>query len=337
MEHRLNTDFRTNAARSICVPSVFHLWLISFCFVSQAAAGDTNPPITSLKLAPTGSKLVGVSQSGLTIHSWPDRKPLRTIKLQTTNPHSIAFSPDGKHLAVGGGVPSEDGTIEIFSWPEAKPTAKFGDHADSVMSIAWQDDTTIASASLDKEVRLWNIETGQPIRTFKGHSRGVTSVRFLADNKTMLTAGIDQSIRVWNAETGELIRSMSMHTRPIHNLAVRPKTEGLPMIASASDDRTVRLWQPTIGRMVRFAKLPVRPLNVDWLPDGSRVVASCTDGKVYTIDPDTVEVTRVKPVIKGWAWAMHIHPSDSSLAVGGPNGTIESFLRTEFTRKTDDE
>ena len=323
MQHGFNTNFSKNAAHGIRVLSVFGLWLISFCCVSSAIAGDIRPPITSLMSAPAGGKLIAVSQAGLTIRSRKEQKPLRTIKLQTTNPHAIAFCPDGKRLAIGGGIPSEDGTIEIFSWPDATPITKFGDHTDSVMSIAWQNDTTIASASLDKEVRLWDIQTGKSTRSFKGHSRGVTAVRFLADKQTMLTAGIDQSIRVWNATTGELIRSMSMHTKPIHDIAVRPKAEGLPMIASASDDRTVRLWQPTIGRMVRFAKLPVRPLNVEWLPDGSRVIASCTDGRVYTIDPNTVEVTNVADAIKGWAWAMDVHAPDSGLAVGGPNGTIK--------------
>ena len=295
------------------------------------------PPVTSIVFAPEGKSVASVSQAGLSVHTWPDLKSQRTVKLKTTNPHSIVFSPDGKHVAVGGGVPSEDGTIEVFSWPEAKPIAQLGEHADSVMSVAWQDDDTIVSASLDKEVRVWSVKSGKLVRTFKGHSRGVTSVSFLADKKTMITAGIDQSIRVWNAETGELIRSMAMHTKPIHDVAVRPATEGLPMIASASDDRTVRLWQPTIGRMVRFAKLPVRPLNVEWLPDGSRVIAACTDGKAYTINPDTVQVTNVAPAISGWAWAMQVHPNQNALAVGGPNGTIKVLTLPQISREQSDE
>jgi WD40 repeat protein len=278
-----------------------------------------------------------VSQAGLAISSLSDRRLIRTIKLQMPNPHAVAFSPSGKQLAVGGGVPSEEGTIEVFTWPEGKPTAKFGDHTDSIMDIAWLNETRIASASLDKEVRLWDATTGQPKRTFNGHSRGVTSVRFLSDRKTLITAGVDQSIRVWNVKTGELIRSLSMHTKPIHDIAVRPAAAGLPMIASASNDRTVRLWQPTIGRMVRFAKLPARPLNVAWLPAGSHVVASCTDGRIYTIDPDTVEITGSVPAMSGWVWAMDIHRKTSTLVVGGPDGTIDLLKRSQFTRKPNDE
>ncbi len=314
---------------------------VFFCFVfavvfSQASIAETKPPITSLAFAPTGNTLAAVSQSGLTIHSWPELKPLQAIQLQTANPHSVTFSPDGKHLAVGGGTPSEDGTIELFSWPDAKPVSTLGSHADSVMSVAWQNNNVLASVSLDKHVHLWNIQTGRIIQTFAGHSRGVSATAFLDDQQTLITAGIDQSVRVWNAESGELIRSMSMHTKPIHDIAVRPKAEGLPMIASASDDRTVRLWQPTIGRMVRFAKLPVRPLNVDWLPDGSKVVAVCTNGKAYLIDPDTVEVTAVVDAVEGWAWAMAVDSRKSALAVGGL-GTIKLIERSRFKRKQDDD
>ncbi len=323
--------------RGLILLAVLLLLPTSLPAQAQTPRKAGKPPVTALAFTPAGTGLVTVSQAGLALHALPELKAQRAVELQAVNPHCAVFSPDGNHLAVGGGTPSEEGMVEVYSWPELKLIRKLGSHEDSVIDVAWQSDRFIASASLDKEVRLWNIDTGKIVRTFKGHSRGVTSVRFLADHETMLTAGIDQSIRVWNSRTGKLIRSMAMHTKPIHDLAVRPQSEGLPMIASASDDRTVRLWQPTIGRMVRFAKLPVRPLNVEWLPDGSRVVAVCTDGKAYTIDPDTVETTSVTSVIKGWAWAMQVHPNQNGLAVGGPNGTIKTLDPKQMMRKQNDE
>ena len=95
------------------------------------------------------------------------------------------------------------------------------------------------------------------------------------------------------------------------------------MIASASDDRTVRFWQPTIGRMVRFARLPTQPREIAWSIDGSTIFAAGTDGKVYSIDPNKVEIIDERDVVEGWAYAIAVHPGDGSLAVGGINGELK--------------
>lgn len=101
--------------------------------------------------------------------------------------------------------------------------------------------------------------------------------------------------------------------------------EGLPMVASISEDRTVRLWQPTIGRMVRFARLESAPLAVTWIPDGSRLVVACEDGKVRIIDPDTVTVERVIPAISGWAYTLAVHPDGTRAIVGGRGGQMKQI------------
>ena len=173
---------------------------------------------------------------------------------------------------------------------------------------------------------LWDLRTGTPTQRLKGHSRGVSALCFLDDNETLISTGVDQNVRVWNLTTGELIRSLNNHTLPAHDLARRPNQTGLPMVASASDDRTVRFWQPTIGRMVKFARLKAAPLNVAWLNNGATIVAACADGTIRLIDPDSVEITREIPALKGWAYALAVHPTDGSIVVGGPNAQVKRLI-----------
>jgi len=199
----------------------------------------------------------------------------------------------------------------------------FDDHDDSVRSVAWLDDTRLLTASIDREIKLWDLEKKvNPVLTFKGHSRSVDAVCLLKDGKTLVSAGVDQSLRVWDLESAKLIRSLNQHTKPVHALALRPAEIGLPMVASAAGDRTIRLWQPTIGRMVRYVRLDAEPLNIAWLSDGSRIVASCVDGRVRVIDADEVKVVQTLTAIEGWAYAIGVHPSDGSVAVGGSNGQL---------------
>jgi len=94
------------------------------------------------------------------------------------------------------------------------------------------------------------------------------------------------------------------------------------VVASGAADRTIRFWQPTIGRMVRYVRLQAEPLNIAWTTDGARILAACADGHVRVIDPVDAAVTEDLPAIDGWAYAIAVHPSDNSVAVGGTNGRL---------------
>ncbi len=303
---------------SWCVP----LTTFVICVVLTLGSSAAEPPITAIAFAPDGESVVACSQRGVHVIGWPELDVEKTLKVAAHNLHDVAFSPSGDRLAVAGGTPAEEGTVEVFSWPAAQSVFVFDQHFDSVMAIAWRDNETIASASLDHSIILWDATSGSKLQQFDGHSRGVAALAFLQNQGALVSAGIDQSLRVWNLESGQLTRSLNIHTRSIHDIDVRPGDRALPMIASASEDRTVRMWQPTIGRMVRFARLESKPLDAQWLPDGSRVAVSCTDGKVRLIDPDTIQVTDDLPAVEGWAYSIAVHPTGNSILVGGGNGQL---------------
>ena len=284
------------------------------------------PPITSLAFSPDGKSVVACSQAGLQVYDFPTLSLQRTIEVSARNIHDLAFSPDADQLAVGGGNPATDGIIEIFSWHEGESLRILSEHRDSVTAVAWRDASSLASASLDRRIIVWDLPTGTAIQQLEGHSKGVSSLCFLSDKDILVSTGIDQSVRVWDLISGELIRSMNNHTLPVHDLALHPSDAGLPVIVSAGDDRTVRFWQPTIGRMVKFARLEEAPLATAWLNDGSKVVAVCTDGAVRFVDPDSVEVTNEIQVLNGWGYSLAVHPTDGSVVGGGQNAQLRRIV-----------
>lgn len=284
------------------------------------------PPITSLVFSPDGKSVLASSQAGLHIYDYPSLNQTKLIKVEANNIHDVAFSPNGEWFAVGGGNPAREGTIEIFTWDGFKSLQKLKRHKDSVKDVSWRDNNTLASASLDRSIILWDLRIGEPIQQLEGHSRGVTSLCFLNDNQLLVSTGIDQNIRVWNLETSELIRSMNNHTLPVHDLELRPDDSGLPMLVSVGDDKTVRFWQPTIGRMVKFARLKGTPLDVSWMSNGSKVVASCDDGIIRIVDPESVEVKDEIQGLSGWVYTLAVHPTDGSIIIGGVNGQVKRII-----------
>ncbi len=295
--------------------------LLILCALT-AIANASGPPVLALVFTPDGDSVVAASQSGVHVFSWPDLIRQRTIKASALNLHCLVFSPDGKKLAVGGGYPSESGILEVFTWPTGTRVARFTEHNDAIRSVAWLDDNKLLTASVDRDIKLWDLDEKASILTLKGHSRGVNTLCLLDNGKTLVSAGTDHSLRVWNLESGTLIRSIIQHTKPVHALAVRPAESGLPMVASCAEDRTIRFWQPTIGRMLRYVRLESEPQNIAWTDDGARVLAVCVDGQVRVIDPVELTVTQVLPAIDGWAYVIAVNPDDQSVALGGSNGQI---------------
>ena len=124
--------------------------LLAMLAARPSLAGE--PPVTSVAFAPDAKSVVACSQAGLRIYSWPELKLQNELKPSPLNLHDVAFSPTGNQLAVVGGSPSENGSVEIFSWPEGKSLNVLQGSNDSVMSVVWLGISALASASLDQRV-----------------------------------------------------------------------------------------------------------------------------------------------------------------------------------------
>ncbi len=292
------------------------------------------PPITSILLC--GDSVLACSQHGLGIFDPSSLQRTRTIQLPFASPHDLKLSPNAARLAIAGGSPASSGQVQIVEFPSLAPVSVFGNHEDVVTSVCWMNDDTLAMASHDGTVSIWNVDEALQRTALVGHSRGVLAVISLGDaGETLVTAGIDRSLKVWDCRTGEVIRSLAIHTQQVNGLAVRPMTPSLaavpPMVASASDDRTIRFWQPTIGRMVRFARLKSKPLDLAWLPDGTRVIASCSDGNLYSIDPETVAISGPVRVSDGWNHSLAVG-THSQVVFVGDQGTLRRVAIQEILK-----
>ena len=91
----------------------------------------------------------------------------------------------------------------------------------------------------DGKAKLWDAETGQPIRTFEGHWRtdGVWSVAFSPDG-TRAVGSQDMTLKLWDAGTGRLIRTFEGHFDSVISVAFSSDARHL---ASSGGDTTVRL------------------------------------------------------------------------------------------------
>jgi WD40 repeat protein len=69
-----------------------------------------------------------------------------------------------------------------------------------VYCVSWSPDGgTLASASLDKTVRLWDAASGKELATLTGHTGAVRSVSWSPDGKTLASASEDKTVKLWDA------------------------------------------------------------------------------------------------------------------------------------------
>lgn len=170
----------------------------------------------------------------------------------------VSYSPDGKHLASGGG----DTTVRFWDVNTNLPKHTCKQHKNHVLCTAWSPDgTRFASSDKNGTLILWDPIKGSPIwAKTKAHRQWITSISWepmhLNGGKCerFITSSKDSTCRIWNARTQQCLLSLSGHTDSIE--CVRWGGEGF--LYTASRDRTIKVWTAkdgdVLGKLVRTLK-----------------------------------------------------------------------------------
>jgi WD40 repeat protein len=157
---------------------------------------------------------------------------------------SVAWSPDGRFALSGSGT-----NVRLWDITTGDCLRTFN-HPAEVSSVAWSPDGRFALsacgglvASLigkrDKNLRLWDISSGDCLRKLEGHTAGVNAVAWSPDGRFALSGGDDGTIRLWAVATGRCLYSLGAHTTAVNGVAWN--TSG-HFALSRTDEGTLSLW-----------------------------------------------------------------------------------------------
>jgi RNA polymerase sigma factor (sigma-70 family) len=157
--------------------------------------------INCLAFTPDGTKLAaaGIGEADRAIHLWDvgTGQKVQTFQGHQGWVNTLAFFPDGKHLASG----SEDRTICVWNVATGRAIRRWQGHAQGVSYLAlFRDGKTLASVGGEPVIRLWDAATGKESRQLAGHSTPVVALALSRDGSTLASGGKDGSILLWKLD-----------------------------------------------------------------------------------------------------------------------------------------
>jgi WD40 repeat protein/serine/threonine protein kinase len=266
----------------------------------KGLVGFTRSGTVRLTFSPDGKWLAGSAVSMAKVWDANTGKELATIKDQTLWWPGVAFSKDGKRLALSG----VDADWKLWDAQTGQEilTLKGNHKGGRIASMAFSPDGTRVAGGVGKEEKaiVWDARTGEELLAIKGSLYGLT---FSPDGKRLAGVGYDPAattkdplhVMVWDAQSGKILLTLKGHTglrSSIASIAFSPDGRRL-VSAPINIAGQMKVWNAETGEEL---------LNlsgqgpVAFSPDGHRLFGRSADGtvKIWDATPRALPLPETK-------------------------------------------
>ncbi len=282
-------------------------------------------PITALAFSPDGTDLASSGFHEVNLWKTADGALDRRLKGQAERIYEIAYSRDGKWMAIASGDPGQFGSVCLLTAEPSgggKAVRELLETTDSVFAVAFSPDSKkLAAAGADRAIRVWDVESGKLLATIEDHADWILDVAFSPDGKKLASASRDKTAKVFDVEKKESQVTFPGHAQTVNAVAF---TSDGKQVLSAGDDNTIRYWsvadEAKQARQIGGFGGPV--FKIELAPDGKTFAACSSDKTVKVYETATGTKKQSLEGHADWVYAIAFAPDGKSLASGSWDGQV---------------
>ena len=298
------------------------------------------PVLSALDFSPDGTLLAVSGYHEVLLHKADGSQLIGRLVGLSERIQSLAFSPDGKWLAVAAGSPARLGEIQIWSVADRKLALSVPMTYDTLYGVSWSPDgTLVAFGCADNTVRAIEAKTGKQVLFQGAHNDWVLGTVFSIDASHLVSVSRDRSMKLIEVATQRFVDNITSITPGalkggLASVDRHPKKDELVVGGADGVPKIYRMYRPTnkarqIGddfNLIRaFDALPGRIYAVEYSPDGERIVAGSSSDETGEIR--VYEAGSGKLICKfegqpGPIYAVRFSRDGKQVAAGGFSGKV---------------
>ncbi len=253
----------------------------------------------------------------------------------------LSYTADGSRLATA----SRDGTVKIWDVAtgrelrairdladRAKSVAEAGRFSARSVAVAFRPDGKELAFTANKDVKIYDADTGKELRALTGHTGGVTALAYSADGKWLASGSLDATVRVWDEEGKESAKLLG-HNQKVVAVCFSPDGK---LVASLGGEGAVRVTNhETKSLIVQRIYYPTGSgLSLAYAADGKHFAhcginglprlcnAPAAEGKLLPTTGDPVQTLAEKP---NNASCIALSHDGKLLAIGGQDRGVRVY------------
>ncbi len=299
------------------------LWDVATGKAVRTLAGDAR----ALSFSPDQKTLAGADGTAIKLWNTTTGEELQTLEGSQLGVDSVAFSADGKLLAVG----NSDNTVALWDSANRQEVRVLKGHVAAVATVAVSGDDKVLASALEAGVagirrndtiKIWDPVTGQLVRSLTGRNSG-QSIGLSNDGTRLVSGSFGSTVSVWDVAQAEAQRTITVprESRFVPD-RVALSSDG-KLIAAGGRDNEIKLWDAGTGRELFTLKGHRKSIwDLAFSPDNKLLASGSQDADVKVWSVATGQELNTLTTHSGGVSAIAFSSDGRRLASGSQDRTI---------------